>query len=241
MEWSSVFNDTATYANYTMHIQKVCFFLGMSTAWFTPAVNHVAKGTMKCQGISFKFPNYIRSKLPLRPIRSESIRSEFAQACLISLLFSFMVPSGTLRLLLSFHDDRMAEFSPQRRKAVMGARSVNGHLYLVAKLSSRENLACGVITKRHCFCGLNTATARLACPVRSLWPAVQARVRPGGMLFSAVNRRNFNRRLKAILARLEAPTGRSLQLSRFSAWAGPGDERDWLSSLGYRLGWDAAF
>ena len=84
----------------------------------------------------------------------------------------------------------------------MGVRLVQGSPYRVAKPSSWENLTCGVIMKRPCLCGLNTDTARLVRPVHSLWPAVQARVPPGRSLFKAVNRRNFNRALKAILARL---------------------------------------
>ena len=205
LEWSSVFNDTGTYHNYTQHLQKVCYFLGLSTAWNTSAVKHIAKGLKKCQDLSFRFPNYVRSKLLIRLIQAESIRSEFVQACVLSFVFSFRVPSETLQLRRSYCDDRLTEFSPQCRKALIGVRLVKGHPYLVAKLSSRKNLTCGVIMKRPCFCGLNTDTARLACPVHSLWPAVKDRVACGKPLFVAVNRRNFNRRMKAIFARLGVP------------------------------------
>ena len=44
MEWSSVFSDTATYANYISHLQKVFFFIGPPVTWLTPAVRRVAKG-----------------------------------------------------------------------------------------------------------------------------------------------------------------------------------------------------
>ena len=47
LNWSAVFNDTPTFQNYTIHLQKVCFFLGCSTAWYTPAVKHVAKDLVK--------------------------------------------------------------------------------------------------------------------------------------------------------------------------------------------------
>ena len=214
LEWSSVFNDAATYSNYTQHMQKVCFFLGMSTAWYTPAVKHVAKGLKKCQDISFRSPNYVRSRLLLRLIRSESIRSEFAQACLLSFLFSFRVPSETLQLRRSYRDDRLTEFAPQGQKALIGVRLVKGCPYLVAKLSSRKNLTCGVIMKRPCFCGLNTDTARLVCPAHSLWPAVKDRASCGQPIFKAVNRGNFNRILKAIFARLQVP-----QAARYSSHA----------------------
>ena len=87
LERSSVFNDTATFANYTQHVQKVCFFLGTPTAWYTPDVNHVAKGLKKCQDRSLMFPNYIRGRLLLQLIQAESINSEFGQACRVSFLF----------------------------------------------------------------------------------------------------------------------------------------------------------
>ena len=128
----------------------------------------MAKGLKKCQGLSFRFPNYVRGRLLIRLIRSESIQSEFAQACLLSFLFSFRVPSETLQLRRSHRDDRLTEFSPHGKKALIGVRLVKGCPYLVAKLSSRKNLTCGVIMKRPCFCGLNTDTARLSCPAHSL-------------------------------------------------------------------------
>ena len=103
---------------------------------------------------------------------------------------------------------------PQPEKALAGARSVKGHDFLVAKLSSGNNLTCGVIVKRPCFFGLNTDTARLVFPVHSLWHAIQARVRPGRMLFISVNRQNFNRKLKAVLGRLAVP-----QAARYSSHA----------------------
>ena len=124
------------------------------------------------------------------------------------------MPSETLQLRRPYRNDRLAEFPPHRKKALVGVRSVKGHDFLVAKLSSRKNLTCGVIMKRPCFCGLNTDTARLVCPVHPLWPAIQARVSTGRILFSSVNRRNFNRKLNSILARLDAP-----QASRYSSHA----------------------
>ena len=42
LDRSAVFNDTSTFYNYTLHLQKVCFFLDTSTAWITPAVRQVA-------------------------------------------------------------------------------------------------------------------------------------------------------------------------------------------------------
>ena len=208
LNWSSVFNDAPTFQNYTIHLQKVCFFLGCSTAWYTPAVKHVAKGLIKCQGKSFKFPNFIRSRLLIRMLRSQGLESESAQACLFSFLFSFRVPSETLMIRRSFNNDRLLEFSHQVEKALVGIRVFKKQPYLAAKLSFRKNHTGGVILKRPCFCGLDNDLPRFTCPVHSLWRAIKQRVYPGEPIFKDINRRNFNRRLKAILARLGIPEAR---------------------------------
>ena len=96
----------------------------------------------------------------------------------------------------------------------MGVRPIYGADYLVVKLSPRKKLTCGVIRKRPCFCGMDNDLARLACPVHSLWPAVNARVPPCEKLFAAVSRRNFNRQPKAALAGLSVP-----QADRYSSHA----------------------
>ena len=178
---SSGFNVKDTYANYTHHMQNVCFSLGMPTSWYTPDAKYVAKGTKKRQDLSFRFPNYVRSRLLIRLVRAESAQSEFPHACLLSFLFRFMVPSETLQLRRSHRDDRPTEFPPQIKKALIGARLVKGRPFLAAKLSSRKYMTCGVIMKRPFFCGLNADTARLVCPMRphvagcpgsgSLWQA----------------------------------------------------------------------
>ena len=142
--------------------------MGTSSAWLTPAVRHLAKGLKKCQDKSSKFPNFIRSRLLLRLAKSETIRSDFAQACLRSFLFSFRVPSETPQLRRAYRNDRLTEFPPYAEKALVGERPIDGADYLVVRLSSRKNLTCGVILKRPCFCGLDNALARMACPVHSL-------------------------------------------------------------------------
>ena len=99
LEWSAAFDSTATFANYASRIQKVCFFIGPPASWQTPAVRHVANGLKKCQENSFKFPNFSRIDLLLRIIRHETVVSECAQACWMSFLFAFRVPSETLQLV----------------------------------------------------------------------------------------------------------------------------------------------
>ena len=68
--------------------------------------------------------------------------------------------------------------------------------------------------KRPCFCGLANAKARLTVPVHSLWPDIRDRVPSGANLFVDANRRNFIRRMMAIMARIAAPKD-----SRYSSHA----------------------
>ena len=93
MEWSSVFADTATYANYISHLQKVRFFVGSLAEWLTSAVRHVAKGLTKRHDSSFNFRNFIQSRMILRIIHLETIQIEFAKACWMSFLFALRAPS----------------------------------------------------------------------------------------------------------------------------------------------------
>ena len=164
----------------------------------------MARGIKKCQDKSSKFPNFIRIRLLIRLIRSERIQSEFAHACLMSSLFIFRVPSESLQLRRSFRNDRLLEFPPHADKAMIGIRSVGDQGFLAVKMAFRKNLTGGVIVKRPCFCGLQNALALRTRPAHYLRPAIKARVPPGARLFVEVNRRNFNRRLKALLARLGA-------------------------------------
>ena len=55
LDWSAVFNDAATFYNYTLHLQKVCFFVGTSSAWLAPAVRHVDKGLKSARGGASSF------------------------------------------------------------------------------------------------------------------------------------------------------------------------------------------
>ena len=138
LEWSSVFADTATYANYIPNLQKVCFFVGSPAEWLTSAVRRVAKGLKKCHDISFEFPNFAQSRMPLRIIRLETIQSEFAQACWMSFLFAFRVPSETLRLQRAFRNDDLAAFSPQKEKALIGVRTDTDGSFLIIKMKWRK-------------------------------------------------------------------------------------------------------
>ena len=214
LEWRSVFNDTGTYRNYTQHMQKVCYFLGMSTAWYTPAVKHVDKGLKKRQDLSFKSPNYVRSRLLIRLIRSESIQSEFAQACLISFLFSFRVPSETLQLCRPYRGDRLTESPPPGQESV--DRGTPGERLPLpgreAFVSEEPNLR-----RYHETPLILRPEHRYGSPGLPSTFLVAGREGSGSMRqtpFQAVNIRNSNRTLKAIFARLQVP-----HASRYSSHA----------------------
>ena len=189
--WSSVFSDTATYANYIAHLQKVCFFIGPPVTWLTPAVRHFAKGMKKCHGVSLKFPNFAQSRLFLRIIRMEKDRSEFAQAFWASFLFAFRAPSETLRLQMAFMNADISASSPQKEKSLIGIRDGPDRQFLVVKMKWRKNLTHGCVPRRPCFCTAGLRLANACCPVRVSRPSIRSRVPSGDPLFSAVNAREI--------------------------------------------------
>ena len=203
----AVFDDAATYNNYTVRLQKVCFYLGDSADWLTPASRHVPDGAKKCHCESFEFPNFTWAVRLLWLIRGVSIQSEFAQSRLFAFLFSFRVPSETTQLRRAYRDDRLTDHPPhlparppKMGKASVGPRLVQGHEYMAAKSSPRNNLAPGAILKRPCFRGLGNDAARVTFPAHTLWPSIGARAHPGANFFCAANRRNFNRRMRSIFS-----------------------------------------
>ena len=123
-------------------------FLRFSTIWLTPAVRHVARGLKKFQDRIFRFPNFIRSHLSARVVAQEKARSEFAQACFLSFLFSFRVPSETLRLRRAYNTGDLDGFTPQLEKALIGVRTIDGQQFLLVKPKTRKNLAPGCILRR---------------------------------------------------------------------------------------------
>ena len=178
IEWSSVFSDTATYANYISHLQKVWFFVGSPVTWLSPAVRRVAKGLEKCQDHSFKFPNRVQSRLLLRIIRHETVLIEFAQACCLSFLFAFRAPSGTLRLQRAFRNDGILAFTPQAEKALIGIREDSEGTFSVAKFKWRKNLSQGCAQRRPCFCTASLPLANACClSISSGQPFVPGRLR----------------------------------------------------------------
>ena len=136
-------------------------------------------------------------------IGRDSTSSEFALAGPPS-LFSFRGTSGALQLRRAYYTDDLAAFSPHREKALISARTIQGP-FLIVKLPRRENLPGACILRPPCFCGLSSPRAQQLCPVHIFWVPIRCRVAPGAPLFTAVNRRNFNTALKAIMAHLRAP------------------------------------
>ena len=180
-------------------------FLRAPTTWLTPAVRHVARGLGKCRDRGFRFPNFTRSHLIAKIAANETARIEFAHACFFSFLFSFRVPSETLHLRRAFPTDRLEGFAPQLEKALIGVRAIDGQQFLSVKLTTRKNLDSGCILRRPCFCHLAAPKALKLCPAHVFWAEVRRRVHPGQLLFQSGTRRNFNRTLKAVLARLGIP------------------------------------
>ena len=83
----------------------------------------MARGLKKCRDNSFKFQNLIHSQLLLRIIGREQTGSEFPQACWMSFLFAFRVPSETIQLARAYSNDEINAFSPQHEKALIGIRT----------------------------------------------------------------------------------------------------------------------
>ena len=96
-------------------------------------------------------------------------------------------------------------FCPQPDKDLTAVRLVGGGPFLFAKFSWRKNSPSGCILRGPCFCNLANRKEALICPARVFWHLIRLRVGPGKPIFSAVNRRNYNRILKAVLAKLRIP------------------------------------
>ena len=205
LQRSSVFNDTATFGNYIQHLPKCCYFMRFPTDWLTTCVRHVARGLGKCQDGRFLFRKFTRIPILLKITNRESAVSEFAEAAFFSFLFAIRGPSGALQLRRAYSSDNLLAFSPTPGKALIGIASVGCELFLVSKFAQRKNITNGCILRRPCFCNLGTDHAASLRPVRCFWPSVRRRVAPGQPLFRRINVGNFNRMLKAILAKLSVP------------------------------------
>ena len=75
-------------------------------------------GVGKCQDRSFRFANSIRCRLLAKIVARETARGEFAQARLLSFLFSLLGPSETLHLRRAFYTDDLDRFATQLEKSI---------------------------------------------------------------------------------------------------------------------------
>ena len=58
---------------------------------------------------------------------------------------------------------------------------------------------------RPCFCGDNALLPRHNCPIHRFWTAVIEHTEPGSQLFPSLQRVNFSRVFRAVLAKLGVP------------------------------------
>ena len=198
-----------------------------------PAVRHIAKGLKKCHDVSFKLPNFNHSRLLLRIIRLETVQIEFDQACWMSFLFAFRVPSETLRMQMAFRNDDISAFSPQKEKVLIGIRDGPDGQFLVVEMKRGKNLTQGCVLRLPCFCTAGLPLANACRPVHILWPAIRPRVPPCDHLFSAVNARNFNRIFSRRPSETEGEGFGSIQFARLPPRYGPIPKDAW-ASLGFR-------
>lgn len=131
--------------------------------------------------------------------------SEFYQDAILSFLFSMRVPSETLQIRRALPPGALDTFPPQPEKALIGFRLVVGIPFLTSKFHRRKNLTGGCSLRRPCSCSLAAARAASLCPVHALWSLIRRRVASGQPLSHLANRRNFNRKLNAIMANLHIP------------------------------------
>ena len=203
VERIGIFSPGATFSNYVGYIRKAFYFLEAPLLWGAAALGNVI-AALKLQGAGkYRFPNFTRGDFVVKILAFESRDSIFAQLCYASFLFALRVPSEALRIRRDFKDDDLAIFAPMNDKALIAFRGTAPALVL--RLDRRKNLAHGCILPRPCFCALAQPKAKRLCPVRSIWPAIAARVRQGKLLFPGFYGTNVNTIIKAVLAKLSAP------------------------------------
>ena len=121
----------------------------------------------------------------------------------MSFLFALRVPSATLRLQMVFRNDDISPFSTQKEKATIGILDGPDGQFLAVKMKWRKNPTHGCVLRRPCFYTAGLPLDNACCPAPVLWPAIRSRVPSGGRLFSAVNARNFNRIMRAVIRKLK--------------------------------------
>ena len=95
----------------------------------------------------------------------------------------------------------MATFSPMKDQALIALRGTAPSQRLALRLRSRKNLPRGCIMSRPRFFGIPAPAAKRMRPAHSIWHCNASSVRPGENLPPAFTDPNFNRAIKAVLAK----------------------------------------
>ena len=162
----------------------------------------------KSQNRSFRFSNFTSFQLLVRIVDRKSPIIEFAKDSSSPCICPDRVPSETPHLRRAYSAGDLAAFSPHPEKALISVRTIEGESCLSFKIPRRKNLPGGCILRRPCFCGMAGPRAQQLPPSHIFRALIRCREAPGAPLFSAFNRRNSNRPIKAITAHLDVPDAR---------------------------------
>ena len=122
----------------------------------------------------------------------------------MSFLFAFRVPSETLRLQMAFRNDDISAPLPRRKMPLSAFAIVQKANFWSSKCNGGGISRRDVCSTGRAFVLPAYPMANACCPAHVLWPAIRSRVPSGDHLFSAVNARNFNRILRAVIRKLRA-------------------------------------
>ena len=208
-DWSSISKPGRAYSSYVGYVRRACRYLEIPLSWDTPAVANCVAG-LKLQGKGkFRAPNFIRVDSIAKIIALGTRDGVFAQLSFMSFLYALRAPSEALKLRRAYEDDDLAGQAPMKDLALIGTRCETHCECLVIRFARRKNLPSGCILSRPCFCNLASTKAKKLRPVHVIWPAIAARVRPGGKLFPGFSDQNANAQIRDVLKKLEAPSAQS--------------------------------
>ena len=246
---SAICNDGRTFGHYANFVRNACFFLNVSTAWFSSAVINTVNGLRSAGKGKFRFHKFIRSDLVIKVINFEPIGSQFAQLAFCAHLFALRVPSEALHLRRASSSDSMDMLSPAQDEALIAVRQGPQGPKLIPRLAYRKNLPTGCVLYRPCFCGFSEASPKHhgLCPIHVWRMHVCCRVEPGRLLIAEVNPRNISRVIKTVFRKLKLPRAESYTAHGFrrgasrelkergSQWATAAGAGGWrsLASRGY--------
>ena len=200
--WSTVFSPGKTFALYVNHLVKACHLMGIDNSWKTDIITALAKGLRNKVNPRVRFHNSLAPKILDKIIRHETWSSELARLCYVTFLFLLRLPSEALPLTRALPNELLLSPDIPSSKAVIGLREFQGEKRLVLKLSHRKNTRSVYTAMRPCFCGDNALLPRHNCPIHRFWAAVIENTEPGSQLFPSLQRANFSRVFRAVLAKL---------------------------------------